>query len=903
VAAGTLDTQYWKRLDALLEEALALAPADRARWIEGLGPGQAPFRAQLEAMLARAATESTTFMGSPVSPVLFDRAAGTLPGDAPGDAPGDVVGPYRLIGPLGSGGMGTVWRVEPVDSGAVRRQVALKLPRTGWSPGLAGRLQRECDALSKLEHPNIARMYDAGLTEAGRPWMSMQIIDGVPIDAYCAERRLDVRSTLQLFLKVARAIAFAHARLVVHRDLKPSNILVDARGEPHIVDFGLAKVLGESNERHPHLTQVLGRTLTPDYASPEQIRGEAITVASDVYSLGVVLYQLLARKRPYRLKRDSPAALEEAILEADVPAASSQAGDKARARALRGDLDTILDKALRKDLNARYPTVEAFAVDVERHLKGLPVYARPPSFGYHASRFVRRHRAGVAAAALVGATLLAGLGGTLHQAYRAEAERDRAVRELRFAEAAEEFMRFLLSEQSSKPVPAPELLQRAERSAARQFADDAGLHARMQLLIADLYGELGDYRRAEAVLGRARASAAASGDRWLQVQADCVRAAVFGATGRGKEALALFAAAMPAVEADRRADPLTTQVCYSQRSITLRNLGQAEEAARDAQLALASIDATHPGYRVNRIFLRTNVADALTNAGKVRESVEIYEQAVTELGQMGRGATSAGLLLANNLIVMLTRAGQPLRAVEAYRRVEGSDAQGGPPPFSSLDINYARVLHDVGRVEEAERILERGRADTVRQGDARGEAYAMLTAAGAACMYGGDVARCEERLAAADAKLRPILPPKHSGIATLEYLSGLARLSRGDAAGARAALEGSVARYEAAPDRNLNVVRALSALAGAQQRAGDAASARATAATAVETARRAAVGFGTSEWLGSALLAQAGVLADQGDREGARAAVEEARRQLLASAGTHSPSLARAEALAKGLER
>ena len=897
MAAGTLDTQHWKRLDALLEEALSLPPADRARWLEALDPGQAHFRGQLETMLARADTESTSFMGTPVSPNLVDRAAA---GNVAVDAPGDVVGPYRLIGPLGSGGMGTVWRVEPVDPAAVRRQVALKLPRTGWSPGLAGRLQRECDALSKLEHPNIARMYDAGLTEAGRPWMSMQIIDGVPIDAYCAEKRLDVRSRLQLFIKVSRAIAYAHARLVVHRDLKPSNILVDARGEPHVVDFGLAKVLGESNERHPHLTQVLGRTLTPDYASPEQIRGEAITVASDVYSLGVVLYQLLTGKRPYRLKRDSPAALEEAILEADVPAASSQADDKARARALRGDLDTILDKALRKNVNERYPTVEAFALDIERHLKGLPVNARPPSFGYHASRFVRRHRAFVAAAAIVGIVLVAGLASTLYQARRAEAQRDRALSELRFAEAAEEFMRFLLSEQSAKPVPAPELLQRAERSAARQFADDAGLRARMQMLIADLYGELGDYRRAEAILATARVSAVASGDRWLPLQADCIRAGVFGATGRGKEAVELFAVSMAPVLADPVADPVTTQVCYSQRSVTLRNLGKGEEAARDAEKAIASMGATHQGYRVNRIFLRTNIADALTNAGKVREAIEIYEQAVAELAQIGRGGTSAGLQLANNLIVMLTRGGQPLRAVEAYRNAGGGNADD-VPAFTSLDINYARVLFDVGRAEEAARILERGRAEAARQGNARAEAFALLTAAGAACSYGTDVSACETSLAAADARLRPLMPAKHSSLATLDYLAGLAALGRGDSGRAVVVLRAAVEKYEAAPDRNFNLVRAYSALAQAQQRSGDAVSARRSADKAVDLARKAATGFESSEWLGGALLAQATVLAAQGYRAAGQAALAESRKQLAGSAGARSPLLLRAEALAKDL--
>lgn len=880
---------YWKRLDALLAEGLALPQEERAAWLDRLAPENAEFRPKLTEMLARSGADSAAFMGRPVDSNTLEQAAETLVADKPGD----IVGPYRLVEPLGSGGMGAVWRVEPVEPGKVQRQVALKLPRTGWSPGLASRLHRECAVLARLEHPNIARMYDGGITEAGRPWCAMEIIEGIPIDAYCIQHAPSVNERLRLFREIVRGISYAHARLVVHRDLKPSNILVGALGHVHVVDFGLAKVLLEDaseGESQHQPTQTIARTLTPEYASPEQIRGDPVTVATDVYSLGVVLYQLLTGKRPYRLKRDSAAALEEAIAEADIPLASSQVGDKALARRLRGDLDTILAKALRKDPNERYATIEAFGIDVDRHLRGLPVHARPPSFAYNAGRFIRRHRAGVAATAVVMLALVAGLAGTLYQAQQAAAERDRALRELRFAEAAEEFMRFLLSEQSNKPVTAAELLQRAERSARLQFGDDPALRARMQMLIADLYGELADYKRAEDILVAARQSAEQAGDRWLLTQAECVRAAVFGATGRNKEALALYAAVMPPVEADPMADPMTTQICYSQRSITLRNVGRAEDSANDARAALRSLDISPSGYRVNRIFLRTNIGDALTNAGKVREAVSIYEQALVELNQIGRGGTSAGLLLASNLMVMLSRAGQPLKAVEVYAKVATAE-DPDPPTFTSLQANYARALFDVGRTAEGERILTEARTGKSELGDKRGEAFAALTAATVACHYGTDATRCDEARADADKRLRPMLPPKHSTFATLDFLAGRSAMLRGDAAKARPLLLTSVGLYEAAPDRNLGIVRALSALATVQQQLGDAEGARASAARAVEIARKAAAGFEHTEWLGSALVAQGNVLAAQGDEKAATAAIEEGRAHLLGSVGPLGPAL------------
>ncbi len=287
--------------------------------------------------------------------------------------------------------MATVWLAERAD-GALQRQVALKLPHAGWTAGLAQRMARERDILAALEHPHIARLYDAGTTAAGRPWLAMERVEGVTLDEFCREQRLDVAARLRLFLQVADAVAYAHARLIVHRDLKPSNILVTARGEVKLLDFGVAKLLEDDAPAAANLTQQIGRAVTPDYASPEQVSGRPVTVASDVYSLGIVLYELLTGERPYRVERYSAAALEDAIMHADVAAASTRvAGDRKLARRLRGDLDTIVDKALRKDIAQRYPSVESMAADLRRHLEGEPVWAQPPSWRYRTGKFVRRH--------------------------------------------------------------------------------------------------------------------------------------------------------------------------------------------------------------------------------------------------------------------------------------------------------------------------------------------------------------------------------------------------------------------------------------------------------------------------------------------------------------------------------
>jgi len=367
-------------LSRLLDEAPEAPPQAPGTWLESLPVPQA-------------------HLGDTLMRLIGEHAASPGPETRGPDETeahgGDAVGAYRLIRQVASGGMGSVWLAERVD-GALRRQVALKLPHLAWGAGLAERMARERDIGARLEHPHIARLYDAGLDHRGRPFLAFEYIDGVSIDAWCQAHELSIRARLRLFLQVAQAVAYAHTRLVVHRDLKPSNVMVTADAQVHLLDFGVAKLLQESRPDDTGLTQRLGQAMTPHYASPEQLRGEPVTVASDVYSLGVMLYELLTGRRPHEPRRASIAALEEAILQAEPMPASRRVGDNARARALRGDVDAILAKALRRELERRYATVDAMADDVQRHLAGEPVRARPATAFYRWGKWVVRSRAGLA---------------------------------------------------------------------------------------------------------------------------------------------------------------------------------------------------------------------------------------------------------------------------------------------------------------------------------------------------------------------------------------------------------------------------------------------------------------------------------------------------------------------------
>jgi serine/threonine-protein kinase len=499
----------WRELSGLLDEALDLEPPQRAAWLQRQRTARPDLTPSLEQLLAAHASAET------------DDALARLPGLGPpaqrassdtGFAADDRIGPYRLIRELGCGGMADVWLAER-DDGAFARRVALKLPRvTRLRRDLAQRFARERDILARLEHPNIARLYDAGMDADGLPYLAMEYVDGQPITAWCDAQRLGLAARLPLFLQVLDAVQYAHASLVIHRDLKPSNILVTAGGQVRLLDFGIAKLIADDEQaRETQLTRLAGRAFTPDYASPEQVRGAPLTTATDVYSAGVVLYELLCGQRPYRLAHATAAQLEAAILgedaarpstRVDAAAAAPRATTaRALAHALGGDLDTIVLKALAKEPALRYPTIGALAADLQRHLAGEPVQARPASVVYRTGRFVSRNRIAVGAAAAIAAILVGATAVSLWQAQLARAQAQRAEQVKRFVLSI--FESADISAGSDRKTTAVDLLRKArERIATSPVADPAITVELLTSIGFSLVG-LGEYQSAMPVLAEA----------------------------------------------------------------------------------------------------------------------------------------------------------------------------------------------------------------------------------------------------------------------------------------------------------------------------------------------------------------------------------------------------------------
>ena len=428
--------ERWELMKGLFDSALERGPAERSEFLRKACGGDEGLRAELERLLSSYESNKSIADEPPSGDGLADQK----------------IGSYRIVRQIGVGGMGAVFLAVRADD-TFSKRVAIKLVRTGVdTQAVLKRFRQERQILAPLDHPNITKLLDGGTTEQGLPYFVMDYVEGTRIDRYCDTHKLSINERIALFREVCSAVQYVHQNLVVHRDLKPSNILVTADGVPKLLDFGIAKLLKpDVFTLSLDATVAEFRPMTPGYASPEQVRGEPVTTASDVYSLGVILYELLTSCRPYKLSGDSPDEIRQAVCEQEpekpsitltrldqetakprkFPTAESVAALRATVpeklrRQLAGDLDNIVMKALRKEPQRRYSSAEQLSDDLRRYLEGLPVTAHPDTQAYRTGKFVRRHKLGVAAAALLVLSLLGGVLGTTWQMRVAQRERARA---------------------------------------------------------------------------------------------------------------------------------------------------------------------------------------------------------------------------------------------------------------------------------------------------------------------------------------------------------------------------------------------------------------------------------------------------------------------------------------------
>ncbi len=697
-----IDRQRWVALQPLLDQVLDIAPAERSRWLDVLSVESPDLAEDLTRLLAgEAAAERSGFLDRPLAVTLA----------------GQVFGAYRLVRPLGQGGMGTVWLAQRADglfegTAAVKILNLALLSATGQE-----RFRQEGSVLARLAHPGIARLLDAGLSGAGQPYLILEYVDGLAIDEFAVQNRLPLEGRIRLMLQVLAAVGHAHAHLIVHRDLKPTNILVTAEGVVKLLDFGIAKLLDDRTTGRTALTADGGRMLTPEFAAPEQVRGDRLTTAADVYSLGVLLYLLVSGRHPTSQGSSTPADSMRALLEVEP------------ARLGLGDLDNILDKALRKSAGDRYPPLAALADDLERYLRHEPVSARPHSRLYRLKKFIRRNRTGVfagsvTAAGLIAATIfsVAQMRYARQQRDDARAQRDNAVYHERRAAASSGFMEFLLQTiaPTGQAYTMEELLDKARELLERDYRGDPRFMARMMVELGDHYFELHDRRRELPLLSRAEELATASNDMETAGYASCRLAKSAADDGDIPAAEGALARADSYLARIRGSAEGPLVQCLRARSALARLQGRTTEALAHARRAvaigLASGD-TLSHYHLGAI---NEVARALHDDGQIRASLDLTRKLIAIRENTGRGRTLASVVERYNEAALLSRLGEKRQASAALARTielaSGINPERRVPIY--LTMLAGDLANDLGMPDSAVRTYRRALAESRKREDA-----------------------------------------------------------------------------------------------------------------------------------------------------------------------------------------
>ncbi len=782
-------TEAWAKVKDLFDAALQHDPANRGDFLREACAGEDSLRAEVESLLS-AYGRSDEFTRHED----FERSSET-------QKTRDI-GPYRLIRKIGEGGMGLVWLAQ--QSEPLRRQVALKLIRAGlYDTSLLRRFRAERESLARMEHPAIAKVFDAGVTPEGQPFLVMEYVPGNPITEYCDEKKLTLRERLELFAEVCDAVQHAHQKAVIHRDLKPGNILVvdvDGKPMPRIIDFGLAKALTEQSLGESLVTGLGGIIGTPGYMSPEQCgstRGDVDT-RTDVYALGIVLYELLTGELPIDRRRWHEQPLHESIrqLQEEDPIlpstkvlTSEQGPSVAERRALqakelvsqlRGDLDWITMKAIDRDPNRRYGTPSELAADLHRYLRYDPVLARPASLSYRFEKYVRRHRMGVTAAAALLFLLAAFAATEAAQLHRTTLERDRAARERDRANRVTDFMTGMFkvsdpSEARGNSITAREILDKASKNIDTGLAQDPELQAQMAATMGKVYGSLGLYSQSRSLLeqsvsARSRTLGPDAPDT-LRTQVEL--AWILRLEGYYSNAESMLRQTLAAEQQTLGPDSPDTIKCTSNLAVVLSDEGRFDDAESMFRAVLESRIRTLGPDSPATIIARNNLATILFNEHKFPEAEKLYRE-VLDIRERTLGPDHPYTLLSmNNLAVTLHSEGNYVEAaklkrktLDIRRRVLGPEH---PDTLVAMS-NLADTLMKMNEYSQAESLLRQALAVQQRVlGPENPETIISMTNLADALTKERYYAEAEKLLSSALQLQRKVLGPDHPNTAMSIY--------------------------------------------------------------------------------------------------------------------------------------
>ena len=651
---SAISPEQWREISPLLDSALSISEEERGTWLATLRVERPDLAEVLETLLDehRVLAEERFLLHDPPRPNQHTVT-------------GQIVGAYRLVSQIGKGGMGNVWLAERAD-GRFDRQVAVKFLHFALaSQAAVERFKREGKILGQLGDPHIAELIDAGVTHSGEPYLVLEYVRGKQIDEYCDERTLEVGARVRVFLDVLSGVARAHANLTVHRDIKPSNVLVSDSGDVKLLDFGIAKLLGATNSvAATQLTLEGGGGMTPLFAAPEQVTGSAITTATDIYALGALLYLLLTGRHPLGPGPHSPAVLIKAIVDVEPPRASDaveainaestavkrrSTSEKLR-RQLRGDLDTIIAKTLKKNPAERYSSVTALADDLRRYLKHEPISARPDTIGYRTAKFIRRNRTAVTLSALTLLATITGVSSTVIQARTARRQRDLAFRERDRANRISEFVTNMFkvadpSEARGNSVTAREILDKASKEIDPGLANDPGLQAEMMHVMGNVYRRLGLYSTAQSLLERSvDIGRRADGPRSPEVlSAMNDLATVLVEQTRPTDAEKLQREALDLEQGSLGPENPITLSTMSDLATSMLEEGRYAEAVDLATRVLQTQSRLLGTYDARTLGTMYNLAIGLGRAGHFAESERLQRQAI-DVGSRALGPDSPEVL-------------------------------------------------------------------------------------------------------------------------------------------------------------------------------------------------------------------------------------------------------------------